>query len=117
MSLTSEVTIVAGDCAIAIATTFPSTIAAVFCGAGGSGGRGGRGGSGGVGFPPGLSGHDGRDGWDGHSGIGSAAGTITVSIDPQAQGFADRLHFANRNGDGAPGSTPIVRIETVSPIW
>jgi hypothetical protein len=30
MSFTSEVTIVAGDCAIAIATTFPSTIAAVF---------------------------------------------------------------------------------------
>jgi len=86
-------------------------------GAGGSGGRGGRGGSGGVGFPPGLSGHDGLNGWDGHSGGGGAAGTITVSIDPQAQGFADRLHFSNRNGDGAPGPTPIVRVETVSPIW
>lgn len=86
-------------------------------GAGGSGGRGGRGGSGGTGFPPGLSGHDGSNGLDGHPGGGGGAGTITVSIDPQAQGFADRLHFSNKNGDGAPGPTPIVRIETVSPIW
>jgi hypothetical protein len=86
-------------------------------GAGGSGGRGGRGGSGGTGFPPGLSGHDGLNGWDGHSGADGAAGTITVSIDPQAQGFADRLHFSNRNGNGAPGPTPIVRIEAVPPIW
>jgi hypothetical protein len=86
-------------------------------GAGGSGGRGGRGGSGGAGFPPGLSGNDGLNGMDGHSGAGGAAGTITVSIDPQAQGFADRLQFSNKNGDGAPGPAPIVRIETVPPIW
>ncbi len=86
-------------------------------GAGGSGGRGGRGGSGGDGFPPGMPGHDGLNGLDGHAGSGGAAGTITVSIDPKAQGFADRLHFSNKSGDGIPGPIPIVRIETVPAIW
>jgi hypothetical protein len=86
-------------------------------GAGGTGGRGGRGGTGGSGFPAGMSGHDGLNGLDGHAGAGGAAGTITVSMDPTAAGFSNKLHFSNRSGDGFPGPAPVVRIEAVQPIW
>ena len=86
-------------------------------GAGGSGGRGGRGGSGGNGFPPGFSGQDGRDGFDGHAGSDGAAGTIIVSVDSQAQPYLSKLQLINKNGGGAPGPKPEIRIETVAPIW
>jgi hypothetical protein len=86
-------------------------------GAGGSGGRGGRGGSGGSGFPPGLSGQDGRDGFSGHAGADGAAGSIVVSVDSQAQPYLSKLQLINKNGGGAPGPKPEIRIETVAPIW
>jgi hypothetical protein len=86
-------------------------------GNGGAGGRGGRGGSGGSGFPPGSSGRDGLNGADGHAGMGGAAGTITVSIDPQAQPFLDRLHLSSRSGDGSGARPPQIRVEPVPPIW
>ena len=86
-------------------------------GRGGSGGRGGRGGSGGTGFPNGFAGHDGRNGFDGHPGNGGAAGTIVVTVDPQAQPFLNRIHLSNRSGAGAPGPAPQVQVETVPPQW
>jgi hypothetical protein len=86
-------------------------------GAGGSGGRGGRGGSGGSGFPPGFSGQDGRAGFDGHAGSDGAAGAIVVSVDSQAQPYLSKLQLINKNGGGAPGPKPEIRIETVAPIW
>jgi hypothetical protein len=86
-------------------------------GAGGSGGRGGRGGSGGSGFPAGLSGQNGRDGFDGHAGSDGAAGTITVSVDSQAQPYLSTLRLINNNGRGVAGPQPEIRIEAVAPIW
>src|ERR1700722_12643465 len=86
-------------------------------GAGESGGRGGRGGSGGSGFPPGFSGQDGRDGFDGHAGADGAAGTIVVSVDSQAQPYLSKLQLINKNGGGAPGPKPEIRVETVAPLW
>jgi hypothetical protein len=86
-------------------------------GAGGSGGRGGRGGSGGSGFPPGFSGQDGRDGYNGHAGSDGPAGTIIVSVDNQAAPYLNKLQPINKNGSGAPGPKPEIRIETVAPIW
>jgi hypothetical protein len=86
-------------------------------GAGGSGGRGGRGGSGGSGFPPGFSGQDGRDGFNGHAGSDGPAGSIIVSVDNQAQPYLSKLQLIHKNGGGAPGPRPEIRIETVGPIW
>jgi hypothetical protein len=86
-------------------------------GRGGSGGRGGRGGSGGQGFPPGMSGLDGRPGSDGRSGNAGAGGTITVSIDPAAQPYLACITWSNRNGDGAPGPAPLIKIEPVAALW
>ncbi len=86
-------------------------------GRGGSGGKGGRGGAGGTGFPSGQSGLDGQNGFDGHAGSDGAAGTFTVSVDPAAQPFLDRLHFSNRSGGGRPGPAPKIVIEAVPPIW
>jgi hypothetical protein len=86
-------------------------------GPGGAGGRGGRGGSGGSGSPPGSPGQDGLDGSDGFAGSGGAAGTITMSIDPAAEGYADRIYFYSKTGDGAAGPAPIVQVESVPPPW
>ena len=86
-------------------------------GRGGSGGRGGRGGSGGTGFPNGFAGHDGRNGFDGHPGNGGAAGTIVVTVDPQAQPFLNLLQLSNKSGSGRPGPTPQVHVETVAALW
>ena len=86
-------------------------------GPGGSGGRGGQGGSGGNGFPPGFSGQNGRDGMDGHPGAEGAAGTILVSVDTQAQPYLNKLQLINKNGSGAAGPKPEIRVEAVAPLW
>ncbi|HEY2463091.1 MAG TPA: collagen-like protein [Steroidobacteraceae bacterium] len=86
-------------------------------GAGGTGGQGGRGGSGGSGFPPGFSGQNGLNGADGHAGARGAAGTIVVSVDPQAQPYLSKLQLINKDGGGAPGPTPDIRVETIPPLW
>ena len=86
-------------------------------GPGGSGGRGGRGGSGGSGSPPGMSGQDGLAGSDGLAGAGGAAGAITMSIDPAAEAYADRIYFYCKTGDGAAGPAPSVQVESVRPPW
>lgn len=86
-------------------------------GAGGAGGRGGAGGSGGVGTPSGMSGSNGLDGRSGSDGPGGAAGTIVVSVDPQAQPFLDRLRLSNTNGNGTPGPAPQIRVVPVAPLW
>ena len=86
-------------------------------GRGGRGGRGGEGGNGGSGFPSGFSGNNGRNGFDGHQGSDGAAGTITVSVDPAAQPFLDRLRLSNNSGSGTPGSAPQIQVEAVPPLW
>jgi hypothetical protein len=86
-------------------------------GTGGSGGRGGQGGSGGTGFPNGFSGQAGRDGSSGRAGSNGAAGTIIVSVDPAAHPYLDKLRFSNKDGGGAPGPAPEVRIEPVPALW
>jgi hypothetical protein len=86
-------------------------------GRGGAGGRGGRGGSGGSGFPTGFSGLDGRPGWDGHAGADGAGGTITVSVDPEAQPFMNCVSWSNRSGGGAPGPAPTITVEPVPALW
>jgi len=86
-------------------------------GRGGSGGRGGRGGAGGSGSPPGMPGLDGRNGMDGRNGQDGAAGTIVVSVDPQAEAYLGLLQLTNKNGGGTPGRPPEIRVEPVPPIW
>ncbi|HEX3397212.1 MAG TPA: hypothetical protein VHS76_10965 [Steroidobacteraceae bacterium] len=86
-------------------------------GRGGSGGRAGRGGTGGVGFPSGQNGLDGRSGFDGRPGNDGAAGTITVSADPNAQMYLANLHLSNSRGDGRPGPAPTILIESVQALW
>lgn len=86
-------------------------------GRGGSGGRGGRGGSGGNGSPPGPSGMDGAPGSDGRPGSGGAAGTIAVSVDPEAQRYLSSVTLINRTGSGSPGPQPEIRVEPVSALW
>ena len=86
-------------------------------GAGGAGGRGGAGGAGGVGTPNGMSGSNGQDGRSGSNGPGGAAGTIVVSVDPQALPFVDRLRLSNMNGNGSPGHEPQIRVVPVAPLW
>jgi len=86
-------------------------------GRGGSGGKGGRGGHGGLGLPQGPSGHDGQDGHDGSTGFPGAAGRFIVTIDPAAQTYLDRFHFANRSGNGAAGPALQVQTEAVAPLW
>jgi hypothetical protein len=80
-------------------------------GAGGAGGQGGRGGSGGAGNP---SGCDGNSGW---AGEGGAAGTIAVTVDPQAKPFLSALSFLNRNASGYAGPPPIITEARVPPLW
>jgi hypothetical protein len=70
-----------------------------------------------MGMPSGSAGSNGRDGRNGNNGPGGAAGTIVVSVDPQAQPFLDRLHLSNRNGDGVPGQQPQIRVVPVAPLW
>jgi hypothetical protein len=86
-------------------------------GSGGSGGRGGRGGSGGIGSPSGSSGLDGRNGFDGSPGAPGAPGSITVTVDPAAALFLDRLHLSNHSGNGAPGAPPVIQVQSVAPLW
>jgi hypothetical protein len=59
----------------------------------------------------------GAGGTDGHAGAGGAAGTIVVSVDPQAQPYLSKLQFINKDGGGAPGLTPEIRVEPVPPLW
>ena len=86
-------------------------------GAGGAGGRGGAGGAGGIGTPSGSSGSNGQDGRSGSNGPGGVAGTIVVSVDPQAQPFVDRLLLSNTNGNGTRGPVPQIRVVPVAPLW
>lgn len=86
-------------------------------GRGGTGGRGGRGGAGGSGTPNGSAGSDGHNGLDGSNGRGGAPGTITLTIDPRALPYYDRLLLVNQSGSGAPGPTPTVRVVPVPPLW
>jgi hypothetical protein len=86
-------------------------------GKGGDGGRGGAGGAGGDGDTTGRSGNDGSNGSPGGPGQGGAAGTIIVSVDPQAKPFLDRLHLTNHDGNGMPGDAPEIRVEPVPAIW
>jgi hypothetical protein len=86
-------------------------------GSGGRGGHGGAGGAGGIGTPNGMSGSSGQDGRNGNDGPPGAAGSIVVSVDPQAQPFLDRLRLSNTNGNGAPGPAPQIRVVPVAPLW
>ena len=110
-------------------------------GSGGKGGAGGKGGIGGTGYDNGNSadeqadqrtgyskmngsssgfsanGQSGLPGIPGQPGRGGAAGTIIVSVDPQAQPFLDRLHLSNQSGDGVAGDAPEIRVEPVPAIW
>ena len=86
-------------------------------GRGGNGGRGGHGGAGGNGFPPGPSGADGIAGFDGRPGANAAAGTITVSVDPDAQPYLACLNLMNRDGAGSAGPAPSIKVESVADAW
>jgi hypothetical protein len=86
-------------------------------GRGGRGGRGGHGGQGGSGFPPGSNGWDGRPGMDGTAGFGGRAGTITVSVDPEAQRYLNCLTLINRSGSGQAGAPPSIHEEPVPTLW
>ena len=77
-------------------------------GSGGSGGRGGLGGAGGSGIPNGFSGNSGLSGFDGHPGANGKPGTITVSVDPQAQPYLNALKLS------PPAK---IQVETVAPLW
>jgi hypothetical protein len=82
-------------------------------GKGGSGGRAGRGGSGGIGSPNGNSGLDGHAGMDGHDGSDGRGGLITVTCDPEAMPYLDRiLHLSSRNGP-----RPVYQQAPVAPLW
>jgi len=85
-------------------------------GRGGTGGRGGRGGSGGIGSPSGMAGNSGLDGSDGQPGSDGKPGKIIVTIDPAAEAFRDKLHFATRRGAGA-GAGAEFHTESVPPLW
>ena len=82
----------------------------------GRGGRGGRGGSGGIGSPSGMAGNSGLDGSDGLPGADGKPGKIIVTIDPAAEAFRDKLHFATRRGAGA-GAGAEFHTESVPPLW
>jgi hypothetical protein len=83
-------------------------------GAGGEGGAGGKGGAAGQGY---IAGADGPPGNPGRPGRGGAAGTIVVSVDPQAKPFLDKLRLSNHDGNGGTGDAPEIRVEPVSAIW
>ena len=82
----------------------------------GRGGRGGRGGSGGIGSPSGMAGNSGLDGSGGQPGADGKPGKIIVTIDPAAEVFRDKLHFATRRGAGA-GAGAEFHTESVPPLW
>ncbi|MDR3418611.1 MAG: hypothetical protein P4L83_20765 [Nevskia sp.] len=86
-------------------------------GRGGHGGKGGPGGAGGSGSPQGSRGANGHDGADGFPGQDGAAGTILVSVDPEAMQYLDRLRLVNKDGIGRTGPAPRINTETVAPIW
>jgi hypothetical protein len=86
-------------------------------GSGGRGGRGGMGGAGGSGWPPGSSGLSGLAGRDGSNGSPGAAGTILVSVDPQADSYLDRLRLSNTDGAGRQGPARVIRVEPVPALW
>jgi hypothetical protein len=86
-------------------------------GSGGSGGAGGQGGSGGSGEPDGSAGSAGQDGRDGESGNGGAAGQVTLTVDPAAAPYLDRVHITNVDGNGHAGSAPAVTIAPVASPW
>ena len=93
---------------------------AVRGGAGGDGGRGGaggRGGSGGAGTPNGFSGISGRDGSSGSPGRGGAAGTATITVDPAAAPWLDRVHVTNVDGDRRAGPAPTITVAPVASPW
>jgi hypothetical protein len=86
--------------------------------------RGGRGGPGGAGGKGGAMDPDsksvtfaGQDGQDGSPGRGGAAGQVTLTIDPAAAPYLDRLHITNVDGDGHAGSAPAVTIAPVASPW
>lgn len=86
-------------------------------GAGGGGGTGGRAGSGGSGQPSGSSGRPGHDGWNGRPGPGGPAGHVTMTVDPAAAAWLERLHITSVDGDGRAGSAPAITIAPVASPW
>lgn len=70
--------------------------------------NGGQGGTGGFGIPSGFAGKPGLSGSDGHEGSDGKSGTITVSVDPQAQPYLNVLKFS------PPAQ---FQTETVAPLW
>lgn len=86
-------------------------------GAGGEPGQGGSGGSGGDGIPKGNDGRKGQPGRAGRNGAPGAAGTITVSVDPLALPFVEKLMLSNVSGSGKSGPSPRYITEPVPPIW
>ena len=86
-------------------------------GDGGRGGTGGRGGSGGSGSPTGSTGMSGHDGFGGSPGRSGAAGTITLTVDPAAAPWLDRVHIKNVDGDGRAGPPPAITIAPVPSPW
>jgi len=54
---------------------------------------------------------------DGRPGSPGAAGSIVVSVDPEAQGHLGVLQLTNKSGAGAAGRPPEIRVEPVAPLW
>jgi hypothetical protein len=86
-------------------------------GDGGRGGTGGRGGFAGSGSPNGSSGMPGHDGRNGQPGSAGPAGHATLTIDPAAAPWRDRVYVANVDGDGRAGPAPVVTIAPVASPW
>src|SRR3569833_785085 len=84
-------------------------------GHGGHGGRAGRGGSGGIGSPNGTSGTVGIPGSDGLAGCDGLAGSIILSVDPDAQQYMKCISWLNR-GRAGPGIERTT-IEPVAELW
>jgi len=57
------------------------------------------------------------DGSDASPGRGGGAGHVTVTMDPAAVPWLDRLHITNKSGDGAPGPAATVVVAPVASPW
>jgi hypothetical protein len=89
-------------------------------GKGGTGGRGGNGGApgrGGNGDPMGRDGQAGSPGTPGRDGRPGMPGEIHLAVDPSAVPYLDRIHFSNLDGDGKPGRSPSITVQSVPQIW
>ncbi len=64
-----------------------------------------------------MAGHDGLNGHDGSLGAPGAAGTILVSVDPEADVYLDHLRLSNKDGNGRQGPAAVVRVEPVPALW